>query len=287
MRFGLVALALVLPLLPASPAGALEVHVVPPSPRQGEVAVVLLAGARGAREIEGSLGGRPLRFFAYGEAHAALVGIDLDAKAGKTLWRIGIVDSEGTARKVSGRVVTRSRKFSVERLTLPAPMVDLDPDVERRVAGEAARLRTLYATVTPERLWRGPFTRPVGGVGAGTGFGSRRVINGQPRMPHSGVDFAAERGAPVVASNRGRVALTGEFFFAGRFVVLDHGLGLYTLYYHLDRVDAAEGAVVERGDAIGVVGASGRATGPHLHWAAELGSARVDASALLSLSFKD
>jgi len=285
MRFGLGLLGLVLSVLVAPPAQALEVRVVPPSPRQGEIAVILLAGARGAREIEGSLGGRPFRFFAYGEEHAALVGIDLDAKPGKTVWQIGIVDGAGVSRKLSGRVVTRSRKFPVERLTLPRPMVDLDPEVERRVAGEAARLQTLYATVTPERLWHGRFTRPVGGAGAG--FGSRRIINGRPRMPHTGVDFAAERGAPVVASNRGRVALTGEFFFAGRFVVVDHGLGLYTLYYHLDRIDAAEGAMVERGDIIGAVGATGRATGPHLHWAAQLGSARVDPMALLSVSLED
>ena len=287
MRVGLAALVLVLPLLSAPPAGALEVRVTPPSPRQGDVAVILLAGARGAREVEGSLGSRPLRFFAYGDEHAGLVGVDLDAKPGKTAWRVGIIDDAGTPRKASGHVVTRSRKFSVERLTLPVPMVDLDPEVERRVAAEAARLRTLYATTSPERLWHGRFIRPVGGVGTGEGFGSRRIINGRPRMPHSGVDFAAERGTPVVASNRGRVSLTGEFFFAGRFVVLDHGLGLYTLYYHLDRVDVAEGAVIERGEAIGLVGATGRATGPHLHWGAQLGSARVDPSALLSLSLKD
>ena len=157
----------------------------------------------------------------------------------------------------------------------------------KRSSREAARLRALYATVTPERFWRGRFTRPVAGDDPGGGFGSRRIINGQPRMPHSGVDFAAERGTQVVAANRGRVALVGDFFFAGRFVVLDHGLGLYTLYFHLDRQDVAEGALVERGAPIGVVGATGRATGPHLHWAAQLGSARVDPSTLLSLSVND
>ena len=102
-------------------------------------------------------------------------------------------------------------------------------------------------------------------------------------MPHSGADYAAGLGTPVVASNRGRVALVGDFFFAGRLVVLDHGLGLYTLYFHLDRVDVAEGAVVERGQPIGTVGATGRATGPHLHWGAVLRQARVDPSGLLSL----
>ena len=124
----------------------------------------------------------------------------------------------------------------------------------------------------------------MAGDAPGEGFGFRRIINGQPRMPHGGVDFAAERGATVMAANRGRVALVAEFFFAGRLVVLDHGLGLYTLYFHLDRADVEEGALVERGDPIGTVGATGRATGPHLHWGAQLGPSRVDPRSLLSLS---
>ncbi len=249
--------------------------------------MVFLAGARGAQQVEGSFGGRPLLFFSYGEEHAALAGIDLGAKPGKMGWRVGIVDPPGASRKAAGTMVIRSRKFPVERLTLPKFMVDLDPGSERRAAAEAARLRALYETVTPERLWHGRFTRPVGGDGPGQGFGSRRIINGQPRMPHAGVDFGADRGVPVVAANRGRVALVGDFFFAGRFVVLDHGLGLYTLYFHLDRVDVGEGALVDRSEPIGAVGATGRATGPHLHWGAQLGLARVDPLALLSLSVSD
>jgi murein DD-endopeptidase MepM/ murein hydrolase activator NlpD len=274
-------------LLIAAPVRALDMRVVPASPVQGDVAMVVLSGARGASEVDGSIGGHPLRFFPYGETHAALVGIDLDAKPGKAAWRVRVVDERGAAREAAGNIVIRSRSFPVQRLTLPAPMVDLDPETERRALGEAARLKALYQTVTTERLWHTRFTRPLAGDLSGEGFGSRRIINGQPRMPHSGVDFAAERGTPVVAANRGRVALAGDFFFAGRLVVLDHGLGLYTLYFHLDRVDVGEGMLVEHGEPIGVVGATGRATGPHLHWGAHLGSARVDPMTLLSLAISD
>jgi murein DD-endopeptidase MepM/ murein hydrolase activator NlpD len=274
-------------LLGAATAEAWEVRVAPPSPRQGDVAIVYVTGIRGARDVQGSLRDRPLHFFPYGEEYAALVGIDLEAKPGKVGWRVGVVDALGGSRKAAGAVTLRARKFPIQRLTLPKPMVDLDPEAERRATDEAARLRALFETVTPERLWQGRFARPVGGDGPGEGFGSRRVINGQPRMPHSGVDFAAERGTPVVASNRGRVALVGEFFFAGRLVVLDHGLGLYTLYFHLDHADVGEGALVERGEAIGRVGATGRATGPHLHWAVQLGPARVDPLTLLAMPLHD
>jgi len=127
----------------------------------------------------------------------------------------------------------------------------------------------------------------VAGTAPGTGFGARRVINGQPRAPHGGIDYSAPKGTPVVAANTGRVALVAEFFFPGRLVVLDHGLGLYTLYFHLDTVLASEGERIERGQALGTVGASGRATGPHLHFGAQVGAARVDPAALLGLELID
>jgi hypothetical protein len=286
LRVALACLGLVAFAPPAIAAG-LQVRVLPAQPRQGDVAVIFVSGAHRAREVEGSLGGRPLAFFPYGEEYAALAGIDLETKAGKTPWKVGIVDAAGSPRKVSGTIMVRSRKFAVQRLTLPPRMVDLDPETERRAVAEAGRLRTLYETLSLERLWRGRFTRPVGGPGPGVGYGSRRVINNRPRAPHAGIDFSAEAGTPVVAANRGRVALVADFFFAGRLIILDHGLGLYTLYFHLDGVEVAEGAVVERGQTIGTVGATGRATGPHLHFGAQLRRARVDPADLFTLPIKD
>jgi len=268
-------------------AAAMQVRVVPGQPRQGDVAVVFVSGVHRAREVEGSVGGRPLAFFPYGEEYAALAGIDLETKPGKIAWKVGVVEAAGSPRKASGTITVRSRRFAVQRLTLPAPMVDLDPQTERRAVAEAGRLRTLYETLSPERLWRGRFTRPVGGPALGVGYGSRRIINNQPRAPHAGIDFSAEPGTPVVAANRGRVALIADFFFAGRLIILDHGLGLYTLYFHLDGVEAAEGSMVERGQTIGTVGATGRATGPHLHFGAQLRRARVDPADLFTLPIKD
>lgn len=274
-------------LLAESTSAAIKVRMVPPSPRQGDLAVLFVTGAHGAREVAGRLGDRVLTFFAYGPEHAALVGLDLETPAGKLPWRVDIVDAQGVNREIAGAIPVKGREFPVQRLSLPQHMVDLDPETERRAQSESARLRALYDTVTPERLWRGRFARPVATDGPGEGFGFRRIINGQPRMPHSGIDFAADRGVPVVAANRGRVALVADFFFPGRLVVLDHGLGLYTLYFHLDRIDVTEGALVDRGDPIGTVGATGRATGPHLHFGAQLRRARVDPATLLALPLGD
>jgi len=269
-------LALLLIVLPA-PAAALQVRVVPPAPRQGDTVLVFVAGSKGAQNVEGSLGAQHLAFFPYGAEFAALTGVDLETKPGKVPWRIGFVDGGGVPRKAAGTVTVKAGGFPVERLTLPGGMVNLDPEAERRAANEAVRMRALYDTVT----------QPVASRKPGGGFGSRRIINGQPRMPHTGIDYSADRGTPVVASNRGRVALLGEFFFAGRLVALDHGLGLYTLYFHLDGVAVTEGQIVERGQTVGTVGTTGRSTGPHLHFAAQLGRARINPPDLYALPVRD
>jgi murein DD-endopeptidase MepM/ murein hydrolase activator NlpD len=278
-----VLLALLLAAAPAQARDLLSVHWEPKVVRQGDLAMVFVTGASDAKTIEGSVGGQPLTFFPYGEAYAALAGIDLEARPGMAGWRIGVVDARGQPLKASGRLQIRARKFPVQRLTLPREMVELDAPTLKRVEEESKRLRTLYRTITPERLWRGGFTKPVGVPDAGEGFGARRIINGQARAPHAGLDYSADSGTPVVAANTGRVALVAEYFFPGRLLVLDHGLGLYTLYFHLERTDVADGDRVERGQIIGRVGASGRATGPHLHFAAHLRQARIDPALLLQL----
>lgn len=291
MIAGRLAAALpVVVLLLAFPAAAAERPSVTWHPARlhpGDVAWVHVRDAAADAAIEGSLGSRSLAFFPYAGGQAAVVGIDLEVKPEPQAWRLAILEPGREPRHLSGRLTIRRRDFPVQRLTLPTAMVDLDPETERRAVSEGERLRTLYQTVTAERLWRGRFVRPVAGTEAPTGFGARRIINGQPRAPHSGADYAAERGTPVVAANGGRVALVADFFFPGRLVAVDHGLGLYTLYFHLDSVGVTDGELVDRGQRLGTVGATGRATGPHLHFGVQLGGSRIDPAALLSLDLRD
>lgn len=282
-----VVLALLVVAAPAQAHDVLSVRWEPTVVRQGDVAMVFVTGLADARTVEGSLAGQSLTFFPYGDGYAALAGIDLEAKPGVVAWRIGVVDARGRPIKASGKLQIRGRKFPVQRLTLPKELVDLDAPTLRRVEEESKRLRTLYAIATPERLWRGRFTKPVGVADPGDGFGARRIINGQLRAPHAGLDYSADTGTPVVAANAGRVALVAEYFFPGRLVVLDHGLGLYTLYFHLERAEVADGDQVGRGQIIGSVGASGRATGSHLHFAAHLRQARIDPALLLQLTLPE
>ena len=280
------ALAVVLPVTTLA-AEPLEVVWHPARLALGGVGWVHVKAISDTAAVEGAVAGRPLRFFPYAGGQAAVVGVDVETRPGASSWRIAVVEPGRIPRTAAGRFVIDRRQFSVQRLTLPRAMVELDPAMERRAALEREALVTLYRTITPARLWRGPFTRPVAAAEPPTGFGARRILNGRPRAPHTAVDYTAPAGTPVVAANSGRVAMVADFFFLGRLVVLDHGLGLYTLYSHLDSAAVGIGDRVDRGQTIGAVGATGRATGPHLHWGVQLGGARLDPLALLDLPISD
>jgi murein DD-endopeptidase MepM/ murein hydrolase activator NlpD len=281
---GLLALALISDV---AAADRLSVRWQPSKPRVGDAAFLHLRGAPDGATVEGTVDGRPLVFFPYAGGQAALIGFDLEVQSGVKTWHLVVLPRDGDPLTLKGKLRVHPRAFPVQRLTLPPGMVDLDPETERRAVSEGERLQTLYRTITPERLWRGAFTRPVGGTEQATGFGARRIINGKPRMPHGGADYAAPAGTPVVAVNGGRVVLVADFFFPGRLVAIDHGLGLYTLYFHLDSAAVSQGDVVERGQTIGTVGATGRATGPHLHFGAHVAGARIDPATLLRLGVRD
>jgi len=268
-------------------AESLEVVWHPSRLALGSVGWTHVTSVSDTAMVEGAVAGRPLRFFAYAGGQAAVVGIDVETRPGAHPWRIAVVEPGRIPRTAGGRLVVDRRQFSVQRLTLPRAMVDLDPATERRAELEREALVTLHRTITPERLWRGRFTRPVAATEPPTGFGARRILNGLPRAPHTAVDYTAPAGTAVVAANSGRVAMVAEFFFLGRLVVLDHGLGLYTLYSHLESTAVAIGDRVDRGQTIGAVGATGRATGPHLHWGVQLGGARLDPLELLELPISD
>ncbi|MBI1734104.1 MAG: M23 family metallopeptidase [Candidatus Rokubacteria bacterium] len=285
-RLAAIAALLVLAAPALAADESLRVSFHPVRLQVGQVGWLHVRGAPDRAGLEGLVAGQTLGFFPHAGGHVALVAIDIETPAGTHPWSVTFRADGAEPRILRGTVAVLGREFSVQRLTLPPAMVDLDPETERRAVDESGRLRTLYRTISSERLWRGRFQRPVAGTEPGTGFGSRRIINGQPRMPHSGIDYAAPRGTPVVAANAGRVALVADFFFPGRLVVIDHGLGLYTLYFHLDTTGVEEGALVERGQPIGTIGTTGRSTGPHLHFGAQVGSARIDPAALLALELE-
>ena len=165
---------------------------------------------------------------------------------------------------------------------LVEPKFSEPPASERaRIAAEARRLGALFSASAAERYWRPPFQAPVG-ARASSPFGVRSVFNGQPRSRHNGVDFASPAGDPVHEPGAGRVVLAEPLYFTGNTVIIDHGQGLYSLLAHLERMVVKSDDVVARNDIVGYVGATGRATGPHLHWTVRLQGARVDPLLLVS-----
>ena len=239
-------------------------------------------------ELKAEWLGQTLRFWRAGNrenVHRALLGVDFERPAGVFPLTLGAQLESGERLACTASVSIQAGRFAVESLRVARRFVQLSPKDYERVKREGQRLRELFAGVTPERLWQGRFRLPVDGAQAEGNFGRRRFLNGQRRSPHSGEDFPAPVGVPVYAAQRGRVVLAEDLFFSGKTVVLDHGLGLYTLYGHLESIAVRVGDTVEAGKPLGRVGASGRVTRAHLHWAVRLNEARVnplEAVALLS-----
>ncbi|MBN1848468.1 MAG: M23 family metallopeptidase [Deltaproteobacteria bacterium] len=176
-----------------------------------------------------------------------------------------------------------AKDYGVQRLTLPPHTVDLDEETLKRVLEEQKIMSALWKEPEPAPLWHGAFLRPVPGIVVGP-FGKGRIINEQPRSPHTGVDLRGEAGTPVKAMNRGKIVLTDEHFFSGRSVVIDHGGEILSMYFHLEKILVRSGETVEKGQVIGLVGSSGRASGPHLHWGIRLNGVRIDPIELLDIS---
>ena len=213
----------------------------------------------------------------------ALLGVDLELKPEN--YALALTAKTESAEEIpcSAVIDVKQGKFATESLKVAPNFVEPNPEQLARAEAERQRLRAIFATVTPERLWDGSFRYPLAGITAGRNFGKRRILNGQPGSPHSGVDFPAPAGTPVYAAQRGRVVLAEPLYFSGNTVVLDHGLGLYTLYAHFESISVQPRDLVDTGALLGKVGATGRVTGPHLHWGATVNRARTDPLQLISL----
>lgn len=209
----------------------------------------------------------------------AIVGIALSAKPGE--HELLFTYHDGTTEKRHFSVTTK--QYPEQRLTIANPkMVNPDPSDLERIGRESKLMREQYRRFSPLEHSLAPFLKPVDGV-TSSPFGRRRILNDQPRNPHSGLDIAATTGTPIKAPAPAKVTLTGDFYFNGKTVFLDHGGGLVTMYCHMSEIIVGEGTDVERGTTIGLVGATGRVTGPHLHWSVNLNGNRVNPVEVMAL----
>lgn len=194
-----------------------------------------------------------------------------------------------SGEKVSGRFAlsVTPAKWDIQRINgVQQSKVTPDKSHDAEILREQKDVRRSLTVMQPGDFWREGFVEPVEGRISGR-FGNQRVFNGTPKSPHSGTDIAAPEGTPVRAAGSGKVILSGkDYFYTGNMVILDHGQGLQTIYAHLKEAKVKEGDVVKKGDVIGLVGKTGRATGPHLHWGASLNNVRFRPHSLLDINAK-
>jgi len=246
---------------------------------QGSVLLSQVMTAKALPDISSEWDGRTIPLWQEGKSSTlhGLLGVDLEKAAGRYEWKVSWTGPDGGAQSCSIPVTVRAGKFPTEHLKVENQFVEPNPEQEKRAEEDQKKMRAIYDTVTPERLWDGKFRLPLKDVTTGGNFGRRRVLNGQARSPHSGVDFPAAAGTPVFASQSGKVVLAENLYYSGNTVVIDHGYGIYTLYAHLSKIDVQAQESVKAGAEIGLVGATGRVTGPHLHWGLTIDHARVNA----------
>jgi murein DD-endopeptidase MepM/ murein hydrolase activator NlpD len=277
----LLAVFLVTMVSGISSAGAAsqpKLFFAPKKAGPGDLLLITVKNTSGA--VEGKFAGRRVYFNPSGKAMKAIVGVDLNQEPGLYPLELTI---NGTAFTREVRIF--KKKYPLQRLTLPEDKVTLSPEDEARAEREQKKMSLIWS-VDSLRLWNGNFQDPLPGKEITTRFGVRRIINNIPKSSHTGVDLAAAEGDPVRAPNDGVVVLAENQFFSGNSIVLDHGQGIYTMFFHLSKTNVRYGQAVRKGDIIGLVGATGRVTGSCLHWGVRVQGARVDPLELIHLKLE-
>lgn len=252
--------------------------LTPSVPRQGDAVVLSLTGE--AHDVRAWFEGHELPLAAVKSGWQGLFALDLAAKPGpREVTGVTVAGGKAVPWRVTFDVAQAD--FPVQKLTLADDSkVNLSKKDLARVQRETGQIRALWKRRSP-RQWSGSFEHPLQDRPAGGRFGSLRIINDQPRNPHSGADYGVAKGTPVHATNAGTVVLADEHFFAGNSIYVDHGDGFVSMYFHLDQILVKVGQTVKKGDIIGKVGSTGRSSGPHLHFGVNYRGARVNPTSLL------
>ena len=240
-----------------------------------------------AIEVKGEWLGHKIEFFRAkdGRAWIALAGTDVEATVGASTLRISVrsTGTGGETRDLSQTVEIHAAHYRTEKLSVEPKFIEPGPDELKAIEADVAIKEKVFGTSAAEPEWSGDFIAPVKAQPTDS-FGVRRTFNGKLNSVHKGMDFRAATGTPVHAANSGVVVLAQKLYFEGNCVVIDHGLGLYTISMHLSRIDVHEGDRVAKGQLVGLSGATGRVTGPHLHWAVRWQNAYLDPAKVLKMN---
>jgi|Deesub1362A_J573_1020465.scaffolds.fasta_scaffold00165_28 murein DD-endopeptidase MepM/ murein hydrolase activator NlpD len=271
----LIVLALV--LLAYTSADAFHAEILPAEINPGDAFLVKVTGSPG-EPLAVSDNGR-LYFENCGDSCYIAVGA-VDVRTEPGVYEIVVSNGENKKRL---ELHVRHIEFPVRRLTLPEDKVTLSSENLKRVEKEKARLSLIWGKVS-DRLWDGKFIMPLENS-ISAGFGIKRIMNRKKESIHRGIDIRGKNGEAVKAANTGRVVLAEELFFGGNTVIIDHGQGIYTVYMHLSKFNVTYGEIVSKGDIIGFVGSTGRATGPHLHFGVKVTAVNVNPVSFTRLPF--
>jgi hypothetical protein len=238
-----------------------------------------------AASIDGEWLGRKLQFFPGSDHRTwfALAGVDVEAAAGPSSLLVHLHFAGGAIRDLAQTIDIHPAHYRTGVLTVPPKFVSPGPEELQQIDADSRLKEKVFAATADHPLWSGSFRAPVHAPPTDS-FGTRRTFNGKLASIHKGMDFRAPMGTTVRAGNSGVVVLARPLYYEGNCVVLDHGLGLYTVSMHFSRIDVHEGQRVLAGAPLGLSGATGRVTGPHLHWAVRWQGAYLDPAKLLRLN---
>ncbi len=215
----------------------------------------------------------------------AFIGLDLGLKQGSYEMEIFIDKAQGEREYIKKQISILAKEFPFKKLWVDEKFVTPPPEFHERIRREGEITKVIYGITTEQWLGKGFFILPSSGK-AMPNFGERRIFNNKPRSPHRGIDIKVPYGTPVKASNSGRVVLASDLYFAGKTVIIDHGMSVFTIYCHFSKIRVKRDKLVKKGEIIGEIGATGRVTGPHLHWGIKVSGISVDPFSILSLAFE-
>lgn len=274
-HFAKITLVLYMTVSASTASADATVSRLPPSLLvPGGVAVVPTAG----NAVEAQYRGERVLLARFEGQQYAVIGIPLSATPGPQTFTI----SDDTGKRETLGFSIADKAYTEQRLTIKNQR-QVSPNQEDmvRIQAESAEMKQAFQSWNEELTPTFSMLPPVDGIRSSS-FGHKRFFNGEPRAPHSGMDIAADEGTPIVAPAAGRIVATGNYFFNGNTIILDHGHGLISLYCHMNTIDVEVGRHVIAGEQIGRVGQTGRVTGPHLHWSVNLNNTRIDPAFFLS-----
>ncbi len=221
----------------------------------------------------------PLHYDNSSESYIGFIGIGQETEPGEKNVQISFNNKKNITKKIN----IQKKDFQIQHLSLPKAKVDLSDKNLKRYNKEKKIVAELFTNSKKTKLFDSKFIKPIDNK-ISTPFGVKRFINKQPRNSHSGIDIKAKKYEKIKSINKGVVVFTGDHFFSGNTVYIDHGLGIISMYFHLSEITVKKGDEVNTGDVIGLVGSTGRSTGPHLHWGIRVNNTRVDPLSFINLN---